>query len=430
MPTLIPALRADMGNRTYFIGKMRAQTISQHVSVAAELEEWDHLSIEELYQRDLNRNRVLKEIAPYLTNTVDRFFGAIIVLIKDASTIAFEPIGSFDKKVPASYARAADDIGFLTIGLKGDGTHSGGLVALDGQHRLAALRAVVQGQKVDGQFASDVADDEVTVIFVEHVSDASSRRLFTTLNRSARKTSKHDNLVMDEDDARCIVARRIAASELFAPRGLEYNSLIKWDSNTMGPSDEAITTLNAMFEVVGTVADAEKVPVALKRAWTERPSDDELTTLQEFTTEWIEQVFQAFPELRTLIDNPDAIPAAREPSALLSLVLKPAGFVVLFRAIAVASNPLNGGLTDLAEAVTRVAALDWSIEAPLWSGVLIKPNGTISGRTGEWDLAADLAVWMACSDSCDPAFVEQLRSRYRKHTGISDSDLPDPEGQQ
>ena len=51
--------------------------------------------------------------------------------------------------MPAAYKRAAEDIGFLTI-------EGGTFVALDGQHRLLALRQVVQGlEGGEGEFQND-----------------------------------------------------------------------------------------------------------------------------------------------------------------------------------------------------------------------------------------------------------------------------------
>ena len=74
-----------------------------------------------------------------------------------------------------------------------------GLVALDGQHRLAALRANVHG-KVQGPYAATVASDEVTVIFISDDDRVRSRSLFIILNRTARRVTKNDVLIISETD--------------------------------------------------------------------------------------------------------------------------------------------------------------------------------------------------------------------------------------
>lgn len=424
MPTLIPAIRADMGNRTYFVGKMRARDICQQVGIAAELEDWEQLTIEELYQRDLNRRRVEREIAPYLVNTDDRFFGSIIVLVNDPDSIEFETISDFGAKLPKSYELASTDLGFLTVGAGHGAATSGALVALDGQHRLAALRLTVQGSAIRGPYDKEVADDEVTAIFVLNNSEVESRRLFTTLNRSARKVSRHDLLLMSEDDGRSVVARRLVSRPLLAPRGLEDDPLVKWTGNTITANDKALTTLNALNDGVSIVADAVKAPFALRKDYSLRPSDAELAMVEAETEKWLNMIFDAFPELVELREHPNAVTAARVGDQPISMVLKPAGFVVLFRAIAAMIDPTQGGMPDLTSAMSALSRLDWSLDAPHWKGLLITPKGTISGRRNEWNLAADVMAAIASGDRATSHFLEEVTSRYQTQLGDDKATLP------
>ena len=112
MTTTIPALRADMGTWTNYITRMRAAEICEQVGIASETEEWESLSIEDLYQRDLNNRRVEKQIAPYLAQNKDRFFGSIIVMVRDERSVEFEGIAKISNDVPISYRNLSDDIGF------------------------------------------------------------------------------------------------------------------------------------------------------------------------------------------------------------------------------------------------------------------------------------------------------------------------------
>ena len=61
------------------------------------------------------------------------------------------------------------------------------LFALDGQHRLAGINRAIR----DGMSGSD---DEVSVIFLGHKNTddglKATRRLFTTLNKTARPVSR------------------------------------------------------------------------------------------------------------------------------------------------------------------------------------------------------------------------------------------------
>ena len=106
-----------------------------------------------------------------------------------------------------------ESLGFLT--LRGDEN----LFALDGQHRLAGIKKAIK----DG-IDQDPYDD-LSVIFVAHQTTKKglerTRRLFTTLNKTARPVSKGDIVALDEDDAMAICVRwLIEKTNLFSGRGL------------------------------------------------------------------------------------------------------------------------------------------------------------------------------------------------------------------
>ena len=68
-------------------------------------------------------------------------------------------------------------MGFLTI----DG---GTLIALDGQHRLLALKDVCENP-TEGDYSVQVPNDEVSVIFLNHESAQKTRSIFNTVNKYA-----------------------------------------------------------------------------------------------------------------------------------------------------------------------------------------------------------------------------------------------------
>ena len=92
--------------------------------------------------------------------------------------------------------------------------------ALDGQHRLAAIRAILEPTDatrdrfardyVTEEFRQTFRDEEISVIMVvqdpgddgvvrdEMLKDY--RRLFSSLNRYAKATDQNTNIIMDEDD--------------------------------------------------------------------------------------------------------------------------------------------------------------------------------------------------------------------------------------
>jgi hypothetical protein len=139
-----------MGSTTYYETKLLARELTATVRPAREVDRWASASIEERMQRDLNKRRILDEIVPYLAHHPDRLFGSVIVLVPQGS-LEFEPLTEVVGKVPGAYRSAVESMGFLTA-------EHGETVALDGQHRLVALREVITSGDYKGPFQSAVGD--------------------------------------------------------------------------------------------------------------------------------------------------------------------------------------------------------------------------------------------------------------------------------
>jgi len=72
-------MRGKFGTTEYYIVTMPAKELTEKLTVPRDIEGWEDLSLEERYQRDINYNRVKRQIAPYLVEDDDRFFGSFIV---------------------------------------------------------------------------------------------------------------------------------------------------------------------------------------------------------------------------------------------------------------------------------------------------------------------------------------------------------------
>ena len=87
------------------------------------------------------------------------------------------------------------EFGVLTL----DGTQQ--YVALDGQHRLRAIKDAVKADPEIGQ-------EDICIIMVAHYNTDEgklrTRRLFTNINRNAKATTGAENIVLDEDDGAAI----------------------------------------------------------------------------------------------------------------------------------------------------------------------------------------------------------------------------------
>ena len=187
MSSVLPAMRGKFGSTEYYIVTMPAKELTERLVVPSTIEGWSDLSIEERYQREINYNRVKRQIAPYLVDDEDRFFGAFIVSMLNADEVEFEAITNiYRSNVPNLYRSAANAFGFLTL------SGSEVLVPLDGQHRLAALEFAISGRDekhqpiADLEAKADVAEDTCTVILVTH-DKVKSRKIFNKVNRYAKR---------------------------------------------------------------------------------------------------------------------------------------------------------------------------------------------------------------------------------------------------
>lgn len=421
MTVTLPVITARMGSRDYFITKMTASELSGSVGIASELENFDALTLEDLYQRHLNKKRVQEEIAPYLANAKDRFFGSIIVWILGDDVVTFEPVSDFIS-VSAAYSQAAASLGFLIIN---NSEQRSGLVALDGQHRLAALREVVQGN-AQGEFRSAACNDEVAVIFVHDKEARSARDLFTVLNRSARKVSKNDLLIMGEVDGAAIVARRLTSSSLLAPFGLIDRPLVKWESNTINQKDTQLTTLNAVYEVVKKAAGLHQIDLMAGEESGTPPPQADMDSAYNVAFTWLSALFDESDEFSKMRTDSEAVVEARKKESPHSLLLRPVGFQAFFGAVAVLLQADVSAVSSPPEAIRRLLQVDWSLTAQTWRGILVNPRGNVTNRASDVALASELAAWIAVGDAMNEEFKQGLRDRLRRQLSREDFELPTP----
>ena len=241
MPMTLPAMKARLGNTDYYILSMKANELTEKVKIPKEMDEWESMSIDERYQRDINYNRVKKQIAPYLAEDESRFFGAIIVAAMNFDeAISFEPLSDIATKgMPGLYKTASANMGFLIF--------SGGekLVPLDGQHRLKAIEFAIHGRDEHGKDipeitpCTDLANEDVSVLLVPY-EPQKARKIFTRVNRYARKPATGQNYITEDDDIIAVLAREVA-NKLIGGR------LVKYDSNTLSPRDAEFTTLSIIY---------------------------------------------------------------------------------------------------------------------------------------------------------------------------------------
>jgi len=254
---LYPALKASMGNWTYYIVKMTMRELATEVRFASEI--YEDRTLDEAIQRVLKESRSKKEIAVYLARRQDRFFNSLVIAAMEGKP-QFHPVRiTDDEKFSIIKSQKLDEsFGVLTF----DGGQR--YYALDGQHRLKAIKTLLDrdqsagGKKESVKAPTGFEDEEVSVLMVlprheETIKEflVSYRRLFSDLNRYAKPTDDLTNVIMDEDDAFAILTRRqVSEYDFFTWAGDDKKSpVVHTRSKNLKEGDSYFTTLWTLYKM-------------------------------------------------------------------------------------------------------------------------------------------------------------------------------------
>lgn len=416
MAIVIPAFKGKMGNTEYYNAKMPARELITGVRPADEIDEWASMSIEDKMQRDINWPRIKTELAPYIANNPDRFFGSLIVLVYKGD-VFFEPVIDFTTKVPQAYKSAAKDLGFLTI----DG---GSLIALDGQHRLMALETVIkQKLEVSGPYMEEVPDDEISVIFIKHEDPVKTRRIFNRVNRYAKPTTRGENLMTSEDDGTAIVARRLLMDGGPFSKKNGSEMIVEYKHSTLADRSKKLTTMSALGESTHHILLANDMEFKDSKKHPIRPSEESIDAAYEVVEKFWITVLSGFEPYKRALNDPSKIPDMRQSSSPASLLFKPAAQIALVKGLAMA---IKSGV-PLDEAVKRATRIDWGMNADgYWKDILVRADGTIDNKIEAKNNAAELIRYLIAADKMDAATISNVEKIYRKARGNEEAALPAP----
>ncbi len=414
-PVILPALRGVMGDWVYYSCLMQITDISSRVSFADDVHE--HQGLSDMIQRALNRTR-RRQIANYLKTERQRFFNSLVVAVYggEPNWHALTNVRNAreDDLLKDISPETVESVGFLT--LRGDEK----LFALDGQHRLAGIKTVVD------EGYEPALDDEVNVIFVAHQRTQEglerTRRLFTTLNKTARAVTKGDIIALDEDDVMAICVRRlIEETDLFPERRI----LFVQSNNIPAGNYECLTTIGNLYDVLTILftqarSELRKAKSALTRS---RPDDETLDLYFEYATEFVALLRTYFPELDEFFTSYDVEHTVRmyrgddEGNALY----RPIGLDVFAQIIARVTQE-----TSLSEAIAIASSLPRKLNDPPYTGLIWQPpSGTNAGRiiTRNKVAAREILSYMIGRNgsSYSPARLLEL---YRRETGNPEATLP------
>jgi len=406
---ILPALRGVMGTWVYYTCLMNMEDVAKRVSYADEIHKNKKLS--DMIQRSLKATRSA-QIAEYIETQEERFFNSLVIATYGGQPnwSAIDSLRSNSKNDIANKLseETLNSVGFLSL----SGNEK--LFALDGQHRLSGIKKAIK----DG-LEQDPPDD-LSVIFVAHKTTTKglerTRRLFTTLNKTAKPVSKGDIIALDEDDVMAICVRRlIEETKLFEGERVAFVA-----SNNLSTSNtKSLTTIGNLYDILTTLftrvdTELKKDKAELQRA---RPDDKELKAYFDLAKQYFELMAANFTDLSEFF-------SANETAAIVKKYRGSHGGNALFRPIGLAI------FTDIVAHLSKRYSLKKSIEI---AGKLPTTLSDIPFEGLMWDSVSQridntnrvtlrevLLYMLGNSKWTDATILE----RYRRSIGDENAQLP------
>ena len=412
LPKLIlPALRGIMGDWVYYSCLMNLKELNSRVHYAKEIHKSESLS--EMIQRDLDEKRS-KDIAEYLETQEQRFLNSLVVAVYGGQPNWFalsEVRNSRDiTELQDISPEIIESVGFLI--LRGDEK----LFVLDGQHRLAGIKKII------GEGLEQDPFDEVSVLFVGHESSDEglrrTRRLFTTINKTATPVSKSAIIALDEDDVMAICVRRlIEESSLFGADRIAYVA----HNNMPTANKTSLTTIGNLYDVLTILFTKARSGLTKAKAELQknRPSDEVLDLYFEFSRSYFSFLLMHFEEL-------EEYHGAASTGIVVEKYRGTHGGKALFRPIGLEVFTLIvARLTidmSIDQAVKLVSVLPRDLSSAPYAGVMWDPKRrTILNK--QKALLRELLCYMIGKNGTN--YPEQvLLEKYRIATGDEFASLP------
>jgi len=393
-----PALRGRFGDWIYYSCLMPMGDVTKRLSFAEEIHESKKLS--EWIQRHLQSGRSV-EISDYLRREPERFFNSLVVAIYrgDPAWHGFSNFRSNFKDIDLTEVsdETEDSVGFLSF------TGKEKIFAIDGQHRLAGMREAIKQVRSLGK-------DQVSLLVVAHRPGKKgrerSRRLFTTLNKTAKSVGKGDIIALDENDVMAIVTRYLVEKDSwFSEDRIKFSQA---DNVSVGSPE--LTTIGNLYDVLRVLFPRFK-GAKLSELRFIRPPDAELDAYRRFAQKYFRLLAKHFRPLREYFSAP-----LTESQHIVARERTRNGGHILFRPIGlrmfaeITSRLLVEG-KPLEAAIKMLSRIPVELSGSPYREVIWAANGRIesAGRA----LCRDVLLFMLGANINRKA----LETRYAKHFG-------------
>lgn len=473
MASMYPAIEAGIGRWTYYIVKMKVSDLAKEVNLSSDVHQ--ERTLDEAIQRKIMDSRAREDLVAYLHDREDRFLNSIVVAALGGSP-TFTSLQLADTPENTVFRAMQLDQSFGVL------TFAGGekYYALDGQHRLAAIKAILHPsdhrkdrfarEYITDDFRQSFGEEEISVIMVvqDPGDDESARdevlrdyrRLFSSLNRYAKATDHNTNIIMDEDDGIAILTRRLIAEHEFfkwtVDKPSEYSIVKTEKGKNLRTSDSFFTQIEVLYDLNSTFLTSatrctkgwklnEREIIAhkdFKKIWRiNRPDEGVLDELYgELSSIW-DGLLETLPELRQpppkmRVHNPSG--DQEDPSNQDHVLFWPIGqelMAGIIRALLDDYSTKNAkevlSKDEVLEAIAPLKHVDWSLHSEPWKHLLLVQTadkaGNISwtmrneGRNIAVDIAKDVLFFIVGLSALNEADQESLRNRWAQGLSL----LPD-----
>lgn len=378
---LYPAIRAQMGDWTYYIVRMKMREIAHEVQFAHDI--YQDQTLSDAVQRTLNERRVKKEIVGYLARRPDRFFSSIVVAAMEGEP-TWTPVEMDDAVVPRVFRQSkplSESFGVLSFGEEPK------YYALDGQHRVNAIKLLVNGEAEDDPPAG-FFDDMLSVIVVlreEHDVPEGEwmrryRRLFSSLNRYAKPTDRDTNIIMDEDDLFAILTRRLITDHwFFQSAGRQKESQkVKTQGKNVRSSEPYFTSLQTLYTMNEKLLSSRaRQDQRVNKQF--RPSEEVIDLRYTELESYWDALLLALPELKEKPSNM----RHHTKEGNDSLLFWPIGQELLIGVVRVLLDDSfeegYGSVQEMADALQVLSNISWQLHEPPWRHLILVRESPTQG---------------------------------------------------
>ena len=448
--TTVAAIKGRMGDYEYYQATMKPQDVISKSAAAINYftpETWEEMGNNARLQREPDFKRIKEEIAPYLIRSKKRFFNSIVVLLdenkcdfhslKEHTTMNDGKPTFVSKLLQPAYQKKAETIGFLEI------EESKGMLILDGQHRMLALKTALNEQnelrdvfkKQDEDFDSysdhEVDEDDISVIFLKCEDFEEKMKIFEDLNTYAKRQSKDVEIFGSVSNPWFVLCRNYVKNNEIN-NGIDFlKDFVQKKGTALGPRNKPITTATHIVQIAKFLTDKMKFKSQMQLDSIKQKMEVAQNLCNKELNEFFTNV-GIFKKILISEKSNENVTKYRERSAKDALILKPMPQVALFKAIHFLKNKMDMDLVSIYKALDKI---DYSYPEETkhqWLYWVISDAGTIttSGKV-ESALSRMLVYFAAGEAKCKKlengeAWLAELFEDYNFLMGGEEKELPKP----